>query len=361
MNRISIWLTAISAVVVTSIAGAHHSAVVFYDLETEIVHQDATVLEWRYTNPHAQLVFETAGADSEPVQWIASTGNVNSLRRLGYTRETFEPGQIVTVSGNPARDGTFTMEAHQVDIRGGDVVNFSVDESLISLDTNAAVAASSLTSASEDGDPGGLAGIWRFVYGPISDELKALAAPGAQFVDGYGQADELAVGDSGDFPLTATARDIQANWNPASSVCRPPSVWIGTIAPYLIEISEQRADRIHIRYEYMDQERTIWLDGRGHPSTDLVPRSLQGHSTGHWEGDTLVVETTNMVANIVTRNGIYHSENAVVTERFRRDGDNLIIARVLEDPDHFTRPIAEIMSKQRVPGGELITYGECVP
>ncbi len=116
-----------------------------------------------------------------------------------------------------------------------------------------------------------------------------------------------------------------------------------------------------MRYEYMDQERTIWLDGRDHPLTDIVPRSLQGHSVGYWDGSTLAVETTNTVANQITRNGIHHTEDAIIREWFSREGDILTIVRVLEDSGHLTRPIAEVMLKQFVAGDELIPYGECVP
>ena len=350
------WLTAsLLGLLGSSFALAHHSAIVYYDLDSEIVLHEATVVEWRFTNPHAQLIFKATDDNGELVEWTASTGNVNSLIRLGYSAGTFEPGQVVTVYGNPARDGTSNMGALQVAIRGGDLVKFSIDDSLISLDTRPVAA---LTS---EADGAGLTGVWRFIYGPIGPELKALVPKDAQFVDGYGQAQELVEGETGDFPLTEKGRAFQASWRPSDNVCKPPSPWVTTIAPYLIEFEQERAARIHLRYEYMDQERTIWLDGRGHPSIDRVPRSLQGHSVGHWDGDTLVVETTNMVANQVTRNGIQHTENAVIKEWFSRQGDMLTIVRVLEDPEHFTGPVAEVMQKQFVPGGEVIPYGECVP
>ena len=140
------------------------------------------MVEWRFTNPHAQLIFKATDDNGELAEWTASTGNVNSLIRLGYSAETFEPGQVVTVYGNPARDGTSNMGALQVAIRGGDLVKFSIDDSLISLDSRPVAAPTS------EADGTGLTGVWRFIYGPIGPELKALASKDARFVDGYGQA-----------------------------------------------------------------------------------------------------------------------------------------------------------------------------
>ena len=60
-----------------------------------------------------------------------------------------------------------------------------------------------------------------------------------------------------------------------------------------------------------------------------------------------------------TRNGIYHSENAVMTERISRDGDIITWLRVLEDPDHFTQPVASILQYRRAPYPEVLPYGTC--
>ena len=53
----------------------------------------------------------------------------------------------------------------------------------------------------------------------------------------------------------------------------------------------QRPDRIIISYEHNDGRRTIWMDGRRHPPANEL--FYHGHSIGHYEGDVLVIETTN--------------------------------------------------------------------
>ena len=134
---------------------------------------------------------------------------------------------------------------------------------------------------------------------------------------------------------------------------------MGQSAPFLHELEKPHGARLHVRTEYQDQERTIWLDGRSHPPLDRVPASLQGHSSGHWEGNSLVVETVNMLPNQVTRNGIYHSENAVMRERIYREGNVLTWLRVIEDPDYFTQPVASVLRYQPTAYPEVLPYGNC--
>jgi hypothetical protein len=358
------WRYILGAIIVLSVARlavAHHSAAVVYDLDTEIVHAEATILGWRFVNPHAQLIYQVTGPDGKPVEWVASTGNLIALRRNGVEADSFIPGQILTVSGNPARDGSPTLEAHHVELMDGTTIAL-IPSSINASATPAAVAPEAESKGSDNDAGSGLGGgAWKFVPGPLPDEVKALAPEGIILMDAYGQAPELSPGESATYPLTEKGRKFQQGWQLSGNECTPVSPWLEAVAPYLIELEEERSGRIHMQYEYMDQERTIWLDGRDHPSTNRIPRSLQGHSTGHWEGDTLVVEITNMLANQVTRNGIYHSDQAVITEKYSRNGNRLVIVRVLEDPEHFTRPIAEVLMRQFEPGGEVFVYGECEP
>jgi hypothetical protein len=80
--------------------------------------------------------------------------------------------------------------------------------------------------------------------------------------------------------------------------------------------------------------RTIHLDGQPHPPAHV--REWLGHSTGHWEGDTLVVETTNFTDRTSFQGT---SGEMRMTERFTRAGPDLLLYRVtIDDPKSFTRP-----------------------
>ncbi len=337
----------------SSSAGAHHNAVATYDLNSEIVHENVTVVAWRFANPHAHLVFEAPDADGVMTQWRASTSSLPSLRRNGYTRDTFLPGQIITIKGPPGRDNRPVMAIDEVILSDGTVIK--IDEPAPAT----VYSAASVAAAGKTENP--LAGYWEFVRGPISDEARALAPEDTYFLHAFGQVTEDDEDESGGMPLTEKGKAFQLNWKDTDDECVAISGWMGFIAPYLVEFEQPHNGRIRINYQYMDLERTVWLDGRSFPDVGRTPRTPSGYSVGYWEGDTLVVETRNMHSNLVTRNGIHHSENAVIKEWFSREGDTLTIVRLLEDPDRFTRPIGSVVQRRLAADTEIAPWGDCVP
>jgi hypothetical protein len=92
--------------------------------------------------------------------------------------------------------------------------------------------------------------------------------------------------------------------------------------------------------------RRIYLDGIGH--TVGADPSFNGDSVGHWEGDTLVVETNNVRAGTIDRNGVPYSDKLTAVERFRRvSPTRLEIETTLTDPEAFVTPFT--MKRAYVP------------
>jgi len=83
--------------------------------------------------------------------------------------------------------------------------------------------------------------------------------------------------------------------------------------------------------------RTIWMDGREHPS-DLAPHTWAGFSTGHWERNMLVVETTHIKTGWLLRNGAPTSDLATMTEYYTRYGNYLMLASFVNDPVYLDEP-----------------------
>jgi hypothetical protein len=91
---------------------------------------------------------------------------------------------------------------------------------------------------------------------------------------------------------------------------------------------------VGIEYEMIHEARVIPLDGRPHASKEI--KMLMGDPRGHWEGNTLVVETTNFDARSAYRGA---SENLKLIERFRRVApDQVEWAVTVDDPHTWTRP-----------------------
>ena len=99
--------------------------------------------------------------------------------------------------------------------------------------------------------------------------------------------------------------------------------------------------------------RQIFLDGRDFP--ELWNPSWQGHSRGHWEGDTLVVESSGF--NDYTPGFGIHSDKMVVTERYTRpEIGRMLVEITVEDPEALTDSYTNIREFGLVLGEEILEY-----
>lgn len=138
--------------------------------------------------------------------------------------------------------------------------------------------------------------------------------------------------------------------------CLPPGVPRMMYTPYPTQIY-QMADRILFIYEGGAHVwRLIWMDGRQHPA-DPNPTFL-GDSIGHWEGDTLVVDTVGFNDETwLDAAGHPHGEKLHVIERYTRpDSNTLRLAATIEDPDYYTMPWTTVTTATWAPGQELLEY-----
>src|SRR5688500_10557499 len=122
----------------------------------------------------------------------------------------------------------------------------------------------------------------------------------------------------------------------------------------------QTKDLLLIIYEANYGLRTIFLDGRPAPNNDPVPW-WYGSSRGRWEGDTLVVETTNYRgderAGWLDVNGSPYTEALKLTERFRRPTfGRLEIDVTIDDPKAYTNPFTVRVNQRIMVDSELIEF-----
>ena len=86
---------------------AHHSDAI-YDRENPVTLK-GTVTEFRFFNPHIQILFEIKDENGKVVKWIASTGTPTRMFRRGWSKTTLKPGDEITVTGTPAKNGRKVM------------------------------------------------------------------------------------------------------------------------------------------------------------------------------------------------------------------------------------------------------------
>ena len=119
------------------------------------------------------------------------------------------------------------------------------------------------------------------------------------------------------------------------SSCMPPGIPQSFFVPYYTQII-QAPKHVVIAHEYLNLHRIIPTDGRPHPP-DPDP-SWMGNAVGHWDGDTLVVDSIGY--NDKTEiNGYRHTESLHIVERFSRpDVNTLSYEATIEDPNVFAQP-----------------------
>lgn len=98
--------------------------------------------------------------------------------------------------------------------------------------------------------------------------------------------------------------------------------------------------------------RVIPLDGRPHVASNV--KLWMGDGRGRWEGNTLVVDTTNIVGARLTFTGDFFSDNAHIVERFTfPSADRMIYEATVTDPTVFTRPWTMRAEQKRMPNEEV--------
>jgi hypothetical protein len=116
----------------------------------------------------------------------------------------------------------------------------------------------------------------------------------------------------------------------------------------------QSPDAFTITYEMVHETRVVKLDGKPHAGDNV--RQYLGNSRGHWEGDTLVVETVNLTdkTNI---GDVQNSTQMKLTERFRRvDPEMIEYIGTVEDPAAFTAPFTYRLMLTKHPGYRVYEY-----
>ena len=178
------------------------------------------------------------------------------------------------------------------------------------------------------------------------------------------------IGDYTGLPINDAAR-LRADswtaskWTVPERQCEPHPADYGPRGPAALRI-ESTVDPIsqdvvawHVTIMWQLQHRTIWMDGRPHPSRHAL-HSWQGFSTGGWEGDMLKVTTTHLKEGWVRRNGLPRSDKATLTEYFIRNDNYLTLVTVVDDPVYLTEPLVRTSDWVLDPGVQLSPFS-CIP
>jgi hypothetical protein len=247
--------------------------------------------------------------------------------------------------------------------------------------TRSTVAHGSRTPRTVDAKPD-FTGVWQALNEAHWDLQAHYARPGAVTEPGYFRdtnarvpaAPVLALGSAAGVPasLGVVEGDGEIPYKPESAAvkkdnadhwidrdpelkCYLPGIPRAMYMPYPFQIV-QSSNKIEVAFAFSATARTIHLDKVDDPPADLY----MGHSIGHWEGDTLVVDVTHFNdATWLDRAGNFHSDALHVVERFTpMTPDALRYEATIEDPKVFTRAwkISMPLYRRLEPNAQLLEY-----
>jgi hypothetical protein len=360
----TIWRSAFAAAGLTCLAApafAHHGFGLFQmDTNRE---WSGTLTKMNLVNPHSYMELDVTADDGTVRHMRCEMRAASLLRRAGWSTDMFIVGAHVEIEGHPHRDDPNVCYIENFTINDSKEMNRNdlytnehpVDNSnrplrladgQLNVSGDWAVEQLVLTVGPEGGNgsmvPRSL--VDKFKTGEITNqEIRALQPPRPRAV--YTEKGQEA----------AAAFDSRSPEDNPWFACKPTSFirdWTADwpINRFVQRVTDDGEPVIDITYGLYNFNRRIHMGMDKHPEN--IEPSYAGHSIGHWEGDTLVVDTVGFAAGVLsppTRN----SEQMHIVERFTLDTDKMALKREysVTDPVYLAEPYAsyDVMYLSDVP------------
>lgn len=290
---------------------AHHSATAFFDQNT-IVEVEGTVTDIYWRNPHVSFTLDVANAEGIIEEWELEGGTTNSLVRRGFTAGSVSIGDRIKAAGAASRRGEPAIFVSNLLLPSGDEVIVS-DREMPLRWTSSSLDQTMLASAA-DVAGSGIFKVWGF------RDLYQIRSP---------------------LVITPAAQAAVDAFDPRTDdpglKCVPPGMPNAVLNPYPMELIDE-GDRIIQRIEEWDARRVFYMSEDARSQTQAPSRL--GYSLGRWEGDTLVVDTTQVGFPFLDGVGTPMSENVTMVERYTlsEDETDLRYEVVVTDPENLVEP-----------------------
>ena len=309
-------ITAMVALMCLPIAvSAHHSRAEFSDRGLEL---EGELLSVRWRNPHPLFSLRTVNDNGDTELWrLEAYGNALTLQRTGVTGELFSNGDYVRVVGNiSARQDRVLLATHMLLADGTEaVLEYDAEpywsEQHVGGKASWTIDESLLRSAAAENR--GIFRVWSLPRRGLDVRYS---------------------------PFTEAAIAGRAAWDTLDNYltrCEPPGMPHSMSNPQRYEFVEDNGN-ILVRAQFFNMVRTVHLQDAANPEDQ--PASKLGYSVGHWEGNTLVIETTRIDWPYFDTSGTPQSEAVEVVERITLSDDQsrLDFHMTITDPATFTEP-----------------------
>tara|TARA_B110000483_G_scaffold142539_1_gene170411 strand:- start:9003 stop:10145 length:1143 start_codon:yes stop_codon:yes gene_type:complete len=313
----------------SSTASAHHSRSNF-DMDTKLEFS-GTITEYSWRNPHTFATVAVEDESGGTKELLFELNSVSVLSRAGWTRDTLQVGDRITVVANPDLNANKNLYYS----------NYWVlpdGNTMVSTGAGAGVRQQAPRQVDAEALSEDFSGIWRVASGRFS--VGGVNAGPEQ------EASRMSLGGQGaavGLPLTAIGHaehiGFDAEDNPWFRCVSKTPPWLlsGVVGAHRIT---RENNSLTIRHEINDVDRTIHLGMTEHPID--TQSSHLGHSIGWFEGETLLVDTAHFSpAQWGIGGGVSSSEQKHLVESFTlADGGRRIdYEYTMTDPVYLTHPI----------------------
>ena len=293
---------------------AHHSFLAF-DTEKETVVR-GTISGYHFRNPHVYFMIDVPQESGEVVTWKIETETRNDLYRNGWRDDSLRSGDVVAARVNPPKDPA---------VKFGRLISVEKSDGMVLATPNAddTRGRSNIVPATD------LNGVWFPIQASFFEYRAKLGALATE--EAIRERAELA---------SSGALDRRAQ-----CIEHPIPLRMGLAHVYEIEIVSD--DLVLIHSEDDAEARRIDLVGPEHPvSIAEDERNYTGHSIGHWQGNTLVVDTIHFKP---IPGEVGPQKHLVERYRLSDDKTHVIIDFTVEDPDYLNAPISHTYQWQHSP------------
>ena len=294
---------------------AHHSFAPHFD-SSKKVNISGTVREYEAKNPHSYLHVNAVDENGRTREYVCESHGVTQLSRIGITPQIFKVGTKIRVMGSLSRHSPYMCFFDSIELADGRTLN-----------VNGAAGSGGVPQPVSVAPRKDIFGTW--LLAPIANRSTSGPQPMIQLLTPAGEKAVAAYDPFKDDPVFR---------------CDPVAirrVWGAPSTP--LKIVRDGTD-IVLHHEWMDVKRVIHMNMKAHPKDGK--RGSLGHSIGHWEGDTLVIDTANYSAGVLNQyveqpgqptKGLLHSAALTSVERLHLDPvrQRLVVEVDLADPEFF--------------------------
>jgi hypothetical protein len=345
-----------------ALALAHHSNSA-YQVD-EIITLTGTVKEWRWSNPHTWLYLTVKDENGEEQEWAVEGRAPGILGRAGWNREVLEPGEVVTVHASPSKDGSLVGIIARVTKADGTILG-NRPEYFANSDVESRSEPSGRAPA---GSKPNFAGVY-YPYRPGAAGPPARPNRSDGPLPPPTRSAPTSDGSQGRRPnAPKLTPEYMEKWNVIAASrtsgsyeydnianCLPPGMPAMMGMAYGMEVM-QNDQKITFFSEHQDALRRVYLDGRKPSQKVLEDPTYAGYSTGHWEDDTLVVDTVALTTKSFIDSSSPHSNKMTVHERIRFVEPDVLEDRItVDDPEALLEPWETVHTykKAAYPNDEL--------